>query len=151
MEVFSSNLGWLFQEMGDDDGAIIYYQRSLEHAKTLKKLDRQSYTLKSLGLIYQRQKKFALAEQYFGEAIPIFKDLGKIEEAASTLNDTAFMVYKEHDLDKALEMLQESYALFTQIGQQDSPQAHDVKFAIEKISQELDRYDRLTKDFSANL
>lgn len=77
------NLGEIYLSKGDDDSALIYFQKSL---KAYKGSENIPYTLNDIGKVFLFRKDYATAIKYHQEAFDISKRLNaKVDMAQSLL------------------------------------------------------------------
>jgi two-component system, NtrC family, response regulator AtoC len=99
-----TNLGFVYEYIGDNEQAEQYYQAGLEFAQKNNFDDALRLTYAGLGRLNLRLKNYQQAIKYFERHISLIKEPDKSLEAATTKSNIA-MAYKHLNMtDKSLEI-----------------------------------------------
>ncbi len=110
LAVVDWGLGYLYQVLGDEDASRQAYQRALGIARSPEFGNKvtEADTLTQLGLLYQVQQDWQLAEAEFTRAIELARELGNDHRRALLLHRKALVCAFQGDDQTMLELLDEA-------------------------------------------
>lgn len=107
-----NNLGVIFNEMGEYDKALFYYNEALDYQKKIKgENDLKENLYNNIGLVYQNMDEYEKAIQYFQEALKNKKYTSKIEQLARSKSNLAISKLKLGDTVEVYDLLQRTLYL----------------------------------------
>lgn len=111
-----SSIGLAFRDLGDYEGAVEYFFKSLEIYKTDSY--QKAYTLRNIGSIYSRLKKFDLSREFCKKALVICDSFPIRTQSirAIILSDLGLNAISQDSLDIAGDYLYESFRQKRDIG-----------------------------------
>ncbi|CAN5381670.1 CHAT domain-containing protein [soil metagenome] len=113
-----SNLGALYENTGDAENSLNYYQTSLARALLVKDFLNpiRPATIKgNIGIIFYRQKKYAEAIAYFQEVVSVGETVKRPLYSAYFLAQLSYIYLDLKEFEKALEYGEKSLLLYRQI------------------------------------
>ncbi|MFX0061705.1 MAG: tetratricopeptide repeat protein [Candidatus Hermodarchaeota archaeon] len=141
-----NNIAAIHASLGNQKAAIKGFEQALEISEQLGELDKKAIYLRNIGRMYKDLGDFQSALEYFEEAVPIDEQLGNLEAKYRTLDQIAMIYYKQDDLLTALSLLREAVQTAVQIGQGSSSEVTDMKFAIDRFTEQLGKVIELEQE-----
>ena len=102
------NLAEMYSETGRLDDSLHFYQESLHDLENADNPHIIARLLLGIGVVYQRQKKYALALQYFNEALQICETQNSNAVKARVLTDMGMYYLEMGDFNSAVKYQQEA-------------------------------------------
>ncbi|HET7115355.1 MAG TPA: adenylate/guanylate cyclase domain-containing protein [Hanamia sp.] len=93
------NVGEIYLKKGNDDSALIYFQKSL---KAYEGSENVPYTLNDIGKVYQNRKDYETAIKYHQEALDISQKLDAKVDMAQSLLGLGDSYREQGDASKAI-------------------------------------------------
>lgn len=127
-ECYASNyngLGSSYEDMGDDDKALFYYEKAIDAARKLGNKEWLADDLFLAGSIYYRRSiDYQKAYDYLEESRRIFEELGNKDSLSIVLHELGKAARATGKFEKALQYFEESTKLYRQKGDQHSVEAN---------------------------
>jgi tetratricopeptide (TPR) repeat protein len=98
------NIGIIYEELGEFDNAIQYYNRCLFIKKKIKDEKGIAIVLGSLGTVNYYKGNFDEAKKYFNKAYQLFLKQNDLYNASSFLGNIALLNYEEKNYDLAIKL-----------------------------------------------
>jgi predicted ATPase len=110
-------MGWVAIEQQDLSGARIYLSSALEIARAIKALDVESHALINLAMLEgYRDGNYALARQYYEQALHAGRAAGNHAVISVALNNLGFVAGMQGDFDSARSYYQQALAMGRESG-----------------------------------
>jgi len=127
-------LGLLAQDQGDYAEARRLYGESLDIAQQLGNRAGVAQTLHQLGRVAQDQGDYAEARRLYQESLDIKQQLGDRAGVAISLAQLALLEEAEGNIGRALELIRQAEATFTDLNSPYAAQARQVRERLERQS-----------------
>jgi len=121
-DVILSNVAWAILSIGDLTRAEKLYLKALEVVKNRQIGREEEATLNNnLGVVYSRQGKYAVAEEYYERALQIRLKLAEkepfkfIDKLASALNNIAAVQHEQKNYLDALKHYEDAISLYRKL------------------------------------
>ena len=103
---------------GSDDlaGAIRNYEQALDLFRRAEEPLGQARIMQGLGMLYRDAKKFQEGEDYFNQALQIFRDLNDTYRQGTTCDRMGTLYWEKGDLRRAIEMYSQAGSLLLKAG-----------------------------------
>lgn len=112
----TSNLGFIYNERGENSTAMNYLNESLRLKKELKDEKAVARVLNNIGSIYHEQGVYSKAIEYYSKALSIHEKLGNKKEMAGALNNIGLIQRDQGNYETALKYYRRSLSLKLEIG-----------------------------------
>ena len=112
----ANDLGLLYQDKGEWDKAIEYYQRSLAIKEKVGDEHGMSTTFNNLGEVYRVKGEWDKAIEYFERDLAICEKVGDEHGMASTFNNLGLVYQDKGEWDKAIEYFERDLAICEKVG-----------------------------------
>lgn len=106
------NLGEIYLSKGEDDSALIYFQKSLEAYKGTENIP---YSLNDIGKVYQSRKDYQTAIKYHQQAFDISQKLNAKVDMGQSLLNLGDTYMSEGQASKAIDYYERSEAILKEI------------------------------------
>ena len=112
------NMAGALRLLDEREKALVYFEKA--ESILLKNATADAYTMGSLynnmGLVYQDEKQFSTAADYFGKALEYTAKIADSDaEVATGLGNVAIAYYSAGDMEKANEAIDRSIVMFEKI------------------------------------
>lgn len=111
------HLGRIADDLGDQDTALDYFQKSYDLWENSNKRKWAAYPLTKMGMIYFKKGNMVKARTQLQKALEIQKKIGHKGEIAQTLSDLALVALGNNDTDDAVRLSRESVSIAIEIQQ----------------------------------
>jgi tetratricopeptide (TPR) repeat protein len=111
-----NDLGLLYQDKGEWDQAIEYFQRSLEIDEKVGDEHGMSATFNNLGSVYHDKGEWDKAIEYFQRSLEIDEKVGDEHGMAFTFNNLGSVYQLKGEWDKAIDYYQRGLAIAKKAG-----------------------------------
>ena len=101
--------------LGDYPGAIEWQRRALDMFRALGHRDREARVLNRLGDLSRKVGEIADSERFFGEALPLARDVDDPVTTADILNNSGLLMITLGRFEEAIEQLQSAIPLAQQV------------------------------------
>jgi tetratricopeptide (TPR) repeat protein len=95
-----SFIGTDYEDIGDLNNALLYFDRQLEMARDLNNQEEESVALNNIGLIYRNQGNYDKALEYYNKSLQLTSDPSSI---ATIYNNIGEVYWDKGDKNKAVE------------------------------------------------
>jgi tetratricopeptide (TPR) repeat protein len=112
----ANDLGLLYQDKGEWDKAIDYYQRSLAICEKVGDEHGMASTFNNLGEVYRVKGEWEKAIEYYQRSLEIKEKVGDEHGMATTLNNLGLVYDDKGEWDKAIEYYQRSLEIKEKVG-----------------------------------
>jgi tetratricopeptide (TPR) repeat protein len=106
-----NRLGVLQMDIGELDGAVTSFKRTLTLASNLQDRRREAAAIGNLGLIYLKRGDLTAAESSQRKSLALSEQLGSKEGMANSYGNLGLIYKKRGDLDTAEAMLKKALAI----------------------------------------
>jgi tetratricopeptide (TPR) repeat protein len=106
-----SDLGIIYQALGDPNKAIEYQQQALNIAQQLANRSISALALANLGIIYQSQSNYPQAAKYHQQRLEIAHQLQDLPGEAEALANLGGVAYFQGDYPKAIELYEQGWKI----------------------------------------
>jgi len=110
------NMGLVAQTRGDLDGAMRYYEQSLELDKELGRKEGMASGYGNMGNVAQTRGDLDGALHYLEQSFAIEKELGRKEGMANVYGNQGIVAWRRGDLDEAMHYYEQALALNEELG-----------------------------------
>jgi tetratricopeptide (TPR) repeat protein len=100
-----SYIGFDYNNLGDLNNALLYYDRQLEIDRDLNNQEGEGKALNSIGEIYRKQGNYGKALEYYNKSLQLTSDPSSI---ATIYNNIALVYSAKGDNNKAVEYLKKA-------------------------------------------
>lgn len=97
------------------DSAILYFEKALELAKSMDKIQLIAACYNNLGLVYNSITEYQKSYEYYFQAMLIFEESNQLSNLAITQNNLALVLVDLNQPEKAIELLKKAEALNIQL------------------------------------
>ncbi|MEK6477809.1 tetratricopeptide repeat protein [Catalinimonas sp. 4WD22] len=111
----SLNIGQAYKKLGDNEKALLTILESIKHYKVAGSQLGVASAYIVLGTVYSQQENFSQAQQYYRQAISIFREEKDTTRLATTLLNAGKLQHKYLKYDSALWYYEEAYNLFEEL------------------------------------
>ncbi|NET01345.1 MAG: tetratricopeptide repeat protein [Sphaerospermopsis sp. SIO1G1] len=111
-----TSLGNAYQSLGQYQKAIEYHQQSLDIAREIGDVRRESSSLNNLGNAYDSLGEYQKAISFHYESLEITREIGDIEGESSSLNNLGLAYDSLGEYQKAISFHQQSLNIAKEIG-----------------------------------
>ncbi len=129
-------LGMVYQDKGEWDRAIEYYERSLAIKEKVGDEHGMSTTFNNLGLMYKAKGEWDRAIEYYERSLAIKEKVGDEHGMAFTYNNIAKLCWDQGRLEEAIPLFEKAVAIVERIG--DEYHAKLGRESLEKAKRELE-------------
>jgi tetratricopeptide (TPR) repeat protein len=112
----ANDLGLLYQDKGEWDKAIDYYQRSLAICEKVGDEHGMASTFNNLGEVYRVKGEWEKAIEYYQRSLEIKEKVGDEHGMATTFNNLGAVYQDKGEWDKAIEYYQRSLEINEKVG-----------------------------------
>jgi tetratricopeptide (TPR) repeat protein len=127
-------IGSLYQDFGEFDKSIDFYNKAYEIAKKNNDLKNSSTALHQIGMIYQYKGEYDEALKQYQKSMEIKEKIGDIPGLAISKGQMGNLYLQKKEFANALEFFIRALLIFTKIG---SPYANQARKDIEKTWENL--------------
>jgi CHAT domain-containing protein len=106
-----SNLGIVYQALGESDKAINYQEQALTLAQNIKDSSIESFALGNLGIIYQTQRNYPKATESLQKRLTLSRQLKDLLGEAETLANLGGVAYFEGDYKSAIALYDQAWKI----------------------------------------
>ena len=111
-----NNIGYVYDEKGQYESALEYYNLALElHKMYLDKVG-QATALNNIGYLYRYKGDIELALMYYLQSLEIRIEIGENESIANSLNNLAAIYNDQGNVEKALSYYQQGLKIYEETG-----------------------------------
>jgi tetratricopeptide (TPR) repeat protein len=112
----ANDLGLLYQDKGEWERAIEYYERSLAIDEKVGDEHGMAPTLNNLGSVYQVKGEWERAIEYYERSLLICEKVGDEHGMATTFNNLGLVYQDKGEWERAIEHYERSLAITEKIG-----------------------------------
>jgi CHAT domain-containing protein len=105
------NLGWASYKTGDSERALDLFLDAERRARALGSLVDEVRWLTTSGYIYLDQGKYGVAEDCYGKALGLARQIDSKEQISDAITSLAFVTVRTGELDSAIKYSEEAIAL----------------------------------------
>lgn len=113
--ISQSNLGLIYQNLGDIKKAVDYYIKSQKTYELCGNKSGAGQTFHNLGTLYEGQKEFEISLSYYLRAIQVRKEIGDMHGLAGTLDDIGNLYEHWGKIDKEIEYHLEALKIYREM------------------------------------
>ena len=113
-----NNIGYLANQQGNIDSAIVYYQKSLKIQKEINDKEGMAHSFNNIGGLYSDDGKLSEALVLFLDALKIMEELNNKEGIAHSYNIIGFVYNRQGDITNTLEYYHKSLKIQEEINDQ---------------------------------
>jgi len=132
----ANDLGLVYQDKGEWDKAIDYYQRSLAICEKVGDEHKMSAIFNNLGSVYQGKREWDKAIEYYQRSLEILEKVGDEHGMAFNYNNVAGLYQAQGRLKEAAPLFQKSIEILERIG--DEYHAKIGRENLERAKRELE-------------
>lgn len=112
-----SNIGAIYDEMGDQKSALSYYQKGMALAKELNDKATLAVLLNNTGMMYEYAGDYRQALSYYEQSLKLKEEIGSKRGAAIAWKNKGFAYAQLKDQQKALKAFERCLEISRQIGE----------------------------------
>jgi tetratricopeptide (TPR) repeat protein len=111
-----SNLGLIYNAIGEYEKSIMYHGKALELSRTIGNRDGEGRAIGNMGLVYQNMKRYHEALERYKEAIGIYEEIGQNRGRAINMANAGGIHTDVGDLVNAYRYTSGAIALSPELG-----------------------------------
>ncbi len=111
-----SRKGTIFQDKGESDQALEYYEQSLALFKKDERKENIAEALNNIGTIYDDRGDSNQALEYYQQSLVLREEVGNRQDIAKSLNNIGIINWNQGAFDHAIENFEQSLMLFRETG-----------------------------------
>ena len=111
-----SSLAQTYQELGETNRAIVFYEQALDTAREIGNRKAESATLGKLGNLYVSQGEVSQAIKSYEQALAIAQEIGDRRAESATLGNLGNIYASEGEMNRAILSYQQALAIAQEIG-----------------------------------
>ena len=104
-------MGIVYQDLGQPEKAIQYYEQSLAIAREVKRRVGEGNTLANLGNVHREMKLYAKSVEYYDQALLIAREVKNRQGEGELLNNLGIAYRGLNRLEKAVEYSEQALAM----------------------------------------
>ncbi|MGB3402585.1 MAG: tetratricopeptide repeat protein [Microcoleaceae cyanobacterium] len=145
--VQSSNANDVLKSDNWEDRKGLYQEiiDELIASKDTSKNDEIAVFCHKLGIIFQQQREFKVAVQYYQKAVVIWEDMGHFYTAANTYHQLGNVAFEQQQFDQAMQYYQQALTIFKDTG--DAYKAANVYHQLGMVAQEQQNFKKAIQDY----
>ena len=141
----AKNIGINYLALKQPEDAVPYFKEALEISKKIESKEIEAHALSNLSNAYFGLNQFQKAESFLIDGLELYKKLVYKKEISSTLNQFALLKKENKKHVKAIEYLNESILIASNIGAKNNlSEAYSLRSAINK---DLTNYKLALEDY----
>jgi CHAT domain-containing protein/Tfp pilus assembly protein PilF len=113
---FLSNLGMVYNNLGEYRRALDYYQQALEIQREIGDKGGVGNNLMNLGVVYDNLGEYRKALDYYQQALAIFRQIGDKHREGAGLNNLGVVYMNLGEYRRALDYYQQALKIQREIG-----------------------------------
>jgi len=110
-----SSIGYIYDNKGNIDSALFYYEKDLSIAKELGDKRGIASTLNNIGIIYKNKGEIIKALEYYDQSLKMKEEAGDKQGVAISYNNIGYIYYNQNDIPKSLEYLSKGLELVIEL------------------------------------
>lgn len=111
-----SRKGTIYQDKGELDRALDYYERSLKVFKRDEYKENIAEALNNIGTIYDERGNHIKALEYYQQSLALREEIGNGQDIAKCLNNIGIVHWMQGDFDQSIEYTEQSLEIFKENG-----------------------------------